>query len=290
MPALTHRPLLTAALTGILACGGGERAPETAGSADSAAAPAAGAAITLPAGFRSTVFADSLGQARQMSVRANGDVYVNTHRSPYDTARKVPAGGFIVALRDTNQDGKADLIQRFGDGRERRHRDRHLQGRPLRGERRRHRPVSARRERAGADWEAGHHRHRAADRQGHTSHPFTIDADGNLYVNSGSATNACQEKDRQAGSVGPATLPGAGHARRRLAVQRHQAGAEAQRRGPVRHRNPQHRRAGDQPGRRRPVRRPARARPAGGELAQAVRLEAECGAAVGGADSAGPGR
>ena len=116
MPALTHRPLLTAALTGILACGGGERAPETAGSADSAAAPAAGAAITLPAGFRSTVFADSLGQARQMTVRDNGDVYLNTHRSPYDTARKVPAGGFIVALRDTNQDGKADLIRRFGAG------------------------------------------------------------------------------------------------------------------------------------------------------------------------------
>ena len=202
MPALTHRPLLTAALTGILACGGGERAPETAGSADSTAAPATGAAITLPAGFRSTVFADSLGQARQMTIRANGDVYVNTHRSPYDTARKVPAGGFIVALRDTNQDGTADLVQRFGEG-----------GNGGTG-------IGIFKDALYAENGGAIVRYPLAANElvpagkpdtiltglptdeGHTSHPFTIDAEGNLYVNSGSATNACQEKDRQAGSVG----------------------------------------------------------------------------------------
>jgi glucose/arabinose dehydrogenase len=36
----------------------------------------------------------------------------------------------------------------------------------------------------------------------HTMHPFTIDPDGNLFVNSGSATNACQVKDRAVGSPG----------------------------------------------------------------------------------------
>jgi len=33
-------------------------------------------------------------------------------------------------------------------------------------------------------------------------HPFTIDPDGNLFVNSGSATNVCQVKDRAVGSPG----------------------------------------------------------------------------------------
>ena len=73
-----------------------------------------GKAITVPAGFHATVFADTLGQARQLTTRPNGDVYVNTWRSPYDSARQAPAGGFLVALRDTNRDGKADQIQRFG--------------------------------------------------------------------------------------------------------------------------------------------------------------------------------
>ena len=33
-------------------------------------------------------------------------------------------------------------------------------------------------------------------------HPFTIDPEGNLFVNRGSATNSCQVKDRQPGSPG----------------------------------------------------------------------------------------
>ena len=70
--------------------------------------------MTVPDGFRATVFADTLGQARQLTTRPNGDVYVNTWRSPYDSARRVPAGGFLVALRDTDHDGVADQIRRFG--------------------------------------------------------------------------------------------------------------------------------------------------------------------------------
>ena len=69
--------------------------------------------ITLPAGFCATVFADTIGHARHIVVSSNGDVYVNTWSGRYyDTP--APAGGFVVALRDTNNDGRADIIKRFG--------------------------------------------------------------------------------------------------------------------------------------------------------------------------------
>jgi glucose/arabinose dehydrogenase len=75
-------------------------------------------AIQLPPGFAISLFADRIGFARHVVVAPNGDVYVNTWRSPYDTSKIVPAGGYVVALRDTNQDGRADLIERFGPTRE----------------------------------------------------------------------------------------------------------------------------------------------------------------------------
>jgi glucose/arabinose dehydrogenase len=189
----------------IVGCGGADRDPRAAGSADTAPAATGSAtdSITVPSGFRATVFADTLGQARQLTTRPNGDVYVNTWRSPYDSGRRVPSGGFLVALRDTNQDGKADQIQRFGVERGNggtgiaffkdalyaeagptvlRYRlkpdelapsaapDTIVSGLPIEG--------------------------------GHPMHPLTIDPDGNLFVNSGSSTNSCQVKDRQPGSPG----------------------------------------------------------------------------------------
>jgi hypothetical protein len=69
--------------------------------------------LTLPPGFCASVFADNLGRARHLTVAPNGDVFVNTWSSSY-TDLKNAAGGYIVALRDTNRDGKADDITRFG--------------------------------------------------------------------------------------------------------------------------------------------------------------------------------
>ncbi len=57
---------------------------------------------------------------------------------------------------------------------------------------------------------------------GHTMHPFTIDPEGNLFVNSGSTTNVCQVEDRKPGSLGRAPLQGAGDPGGHLALQRHQ--------------------------------------------------------------------
>jgi len=77
------------------------------------AAPSAGATLRpdnddgglkLPPGFRAVVVADDLGPLRFMAVASDGDVYV-----------KMKTVG-IVALRDTDGDGRADLRAAFGSG------------------------------------------------------------------------------------------------------------------------------------------------------------------------------
>jgi len=72
--------------------------------------------ITLSPGFCATIFADNLGHARQMAFGPNGVLYLNTWSGRYYQNDKPPAGGFLVALKDTKGDGRADMIERFGDG------------------------------------------------------------------------------------------------------------------------------------------------------------------------------
>ena len=60
--------------------------------------------IQVPAGFRARVFSDSLGPLRFLTVAPNGDVYVKTDKEG------------IVALRDSNGDGRADVTEKFGSG------------------------------------------------------------------------------------------------------------------------------------------------------------------------------
>ncbi len=57
--------------------------------------------ITLSPGFCATVFADNLGHARHMVFAPNGVLYVNTWSGRYYRNDKPPAGGFLVALKDT---------------------------------------------------------------------------------------------------------------------------------------------------------------------------------------------
>ena len=80
------------------------------GAQSRAAAPACDAGnggITLPQGFCAVVVAHGLGAARHMATAPNGDLFVALNG---DGGR---AGG-IVALRDTNGDGKADAREQFG--------------------------------------------------------------------------------------------------------------------------------------------------------------------------------
>src|ERR1700720_1484264 len=74
--------------------------------------------ITLPPGFCATVFADNIGHPRQMVVAPNGVLYVNTWSGRYYRNDKPPAGGFLIALKDTTGNGRADVVVRFGPGTE----------------------------------------------------------------------------------------------------------------------------------------------------------------------------
>ncbi len=63
--------------------------------------------LFLPDGFGALVVADSVGPTRHLAVNDNGDIYAKLRISKGDSGN--------VALRDTNNDGRADIVQRFGD-------------------------------------------------------------------------------------------------------------------------------------------------------------------------------
>ena len=136
----------------------------------------------------------------------NGVLYVNTWSGRYYRNDKPPAGGFLVALKDSKGDGHADVIERFGDG--------VAQGS------------------AGGTGIAFYHGGLYAEQNDkiiryplppaavapheepqvilsglpltgdHPMHPFIIDREGHLYVDLGSATNSCQIENRIANSPG----------------------------------------------------------------------------------------
>jgi plastocyanin len=162
--------------------------------------------LELPEGFCATVFADSLGHARHAVVAPNGDVYVNTWSGSYYPGAAPPPGGFLVALRDADGDGRADSTARFGDT-----------------------PATGGTGGTGiglhggalyAEVGTGIVRFAMADGAlaptgrpdtilsrlpvtgDHPMHPFAIDSAGGLYVNLGSASNSCQVKSRTLQSPG----------------------------------------------------------------------------------------
>ena len=74
------------------------------------------AGITLPRGFCALVVADRLGPARHMAVTPAGDIFVAMNQSGFQAPwPSVPPFG-IVALRDENGDGRADVIRSFNPG------------------------------------------------------------------------------------------------------------------------------------------------------------------------------
>jgi glucose/arabinose dehydrogenase/mono/diheme cytochrome c family protein len=162
--------------------------------------------LVLSPGFCATVFADNIGHVRHMTVAPNGVLYVNTWSGRYFRNAPPPAGGFLVALKDSKGDGKADVIERFGDGV----------------------PQGS----AGGSGIALYNGALYAEQndkiiryalspdsiapQGppqtvvsglplsgdHPMHPFVIDGEGHLYVDLGSATNSCQSDNRMPNSLG----------------------------------------------------------------------------------------
>jgi len=65
------------------------------------------AGLRLPDGFCALVFAEGLGPARHMAVAPNGDVFVAV-------ASGRGSQGAVIALRDADGDGRADVRERFG--------------------------------------------------------------------------------------------------------------------------------------------------------------------------------
>jgi glucose/arabinose dehydrogenase/mono/diheme cytochrome c family protein len=162
--------------------------------------------LHLPTGFCATLFADGIGHARHLVVGPTGVVYVNTWSGTYYGNDVPHAGGFLVALQDTLGTGNANVNQRFGETVQTggaggtgialykgalyaEINDRIVRyslpaasniptdppqtvvsGLPLGGD--------------------------------HPMHPFTIDADGSMYVDVGTATNSCQLKNRRLRSPG----------------------------------------------------------------------------------------
>jgi glucose/arabinose dehydrogenase len=162
--------------------------------------------ITLSPGFCATVFADNLGHARHMAVAPNGVLYVNTWSGRYYGYGPVPAGGFLIALQDTKGSGHADKIERFGgtlktgsaggtgiaiyDGKLYAEVNDRIERYALRGD-----GIVP----DGPPEVIVSGLPLSGD---HPMHPFQIDAQGNLYVDLGSATNACQRQNRIEDSPG----------------------------------------------------------------------------------------
>lgn len=154
--------------------------------------------LQLPEGFSAIVVADSLGRARHITVKDNGDIYISLDRQKNDHG--------AVALRDTTGDGRADVVQYFGS----------LTG-------------------TGIELHKGYLYYGAdsmvvrypfadysdllpvdnyeviagglLDQRQHAAKPFEFDGDGNMYVTIGAPSNACKEQMRTKGSPGMDPCP-----------------------------------------------------------------------------------
>jgi len=211
---MTLSPPLSRVLNSLLAATvmGGISGAAMAAPAAQAGAPAAAACrgdnggITLAPGFCASIFADKIGHARHLVVAPNGVVYVNTWSGRYYKNDTPPAGGFLVALQDTQGRGHADLVKRFGDS----------QAQGSAGGT----GIAFYNDSVYAEVNDRIVRYPLAQGQivptskptvivsglpltgDHPMHPFIIDTRGNLFVDLGSATNACQQQNRIAKSPG----------------------------------------------------------------------------------------
>ena len=153
--------------------------------------------LLLPKGFSAVIVADSIGQGRHIAVNDNGDIYISLAR--------LKNGNGIVALRDINGDGKADIIKYFsslpgtGIGINKGYlyfssdtmimRYKLIPGELL----------------PNLTYEVVA-RGFPINRQ-HGAKSFTFDNEGNMYVNVGAPSNACQMPDRTLHTPGTNPCP-----------------------------------------------------------------------------------
>ncbi len=150
--------------------------------------------ITLPSGFCALVVADNLGNARHLVVRDNGDVYVALGREHR-----------VVALRDTDGDGRADVVQPFGDRGDTGigiHKSYLYVGTPTAIIRF---PLKKGELLPGESAETVINDFPQQRR--HDAKTFTFDNRGNIYVNVGAPSNVCQQAPGTPGSPGLEPCP-----------------------------------------------------------------------------------
>jgi len=153
--------------------------------------------LFLPQGFSAVIVAEAIGQGRHIAVNTNGDIYVSLG--------SLKNGYGIVALRDTNKDGKADVIKYFGK----------LHGTGIgiyKGYlyfssdvmvvRYKLHPGELIPEENYEIIAQGFHQNFQ-----HGAKSFTFDNKGNLFVNVGAPSNACQDPDRTFHTVGQDPCP-----------------------------------------------------------------------------------
>jgi glucose/arabinose dehydrogenase len=147
--------------------------------------------LVLPPGSCATAVASGVGAVRQLAVAPNGDLYA---------AIADGGDGGVLALRDTNGDGKPDIRAGFGPGGANDVEIRNgylyvaLSDRILR-----YRLSPGRLEPEGKEETlvSG-----LPDEGGHRAKSLAFGPDGAMYVTVGSATNSCQEADRKDRSPG----------------------------------------------------------------------------------------
>jgi len=173
-------------MTGFIACAGG------------GPAPFADTALKLPSGFSAVMVAENLGNTRHIAVASNGLIYVKVG------SLKKSKG--IYLLQDTNGDGKADKVSSFGSF-------------PGTG-------IAIRNGYLYASSDEEVYRYKLDEsnnvtnpdnpekivtgllqRGEHEAKAITLDYNGNLYVNIGAYSNACQLQDRAKGSPGQKPCP-----------------------------------------------------------------------------------
>jgi glucose/arabinose dehydrogenase len=156
------------------------------------------AGLTLPSGFAALKVADNVGRTRHIAVNKQGAIYAKLER--------LDNGKGIVVLKDTDGDGRAETKTSFGNyiG----------TGIAIKGN---YLYAASNKEvfkyalnesgdvvdeNAAATIVTG-----LMDKGQHNSKSITLDNAGNIYVNIGAPSNACQEKDRTKGSMGMMPCP-----------------------------------------------------------------------------------
>jgi len=155
------------------------------------------AGLTLPQGFKATVFAENLGRARHLVVNSNGDVYVKLER--------LKDGKGIYRLRVNKANGTVSMTG-FGNyvGTGITIKNGYLYASSN---------TTVYRYKLGANNEVENPDKPdvvvsgLTDQGQHNSKSIVLDNAGNIYVNVGAPSNACQLEDRTKGSKGQDPCP-----------------------------------------------------------------------------------